>query len=191
MYGSTRRSETTTIPRSATTRRSTWGERYYTFSKPDAGLAALLPNRVRFFALDTTALDDTQMAWLERELRKSDADWQICFFHHPLYSSGRYGWQWWIRRTLEPVLAKYKVDAVFSGHEHLYERLVPQLGVQYFISGGGGDVRKGDLRPSKLTVRGFDADLHFMLIEIAGDDLYYQAISRSGVTVDSGQLTRR
>jgi hypothetical protein len=79
---------------------------------------------------------------------------------------------------------------VLSGHEHFYERLLPQHGIAYFVSGGAGSLRKGDIRPSALTARGFDTDYHFLMMEVSGDTLYFQAISRSGDTVDAGSITR-
>jgi hypothetical protein len=36
----------------------------------------------------------------------------------------------------------------------------------------------------------FDTDTHFMLMEISGDDLYFQTISRDGKTIDSGHVKR-
>ena len=60
--------------------------------------------------------------------------------------------------------------------------------MQYFTSGGGGALRVGDIRKSDLTAAGFDRDTHFMLIEIAGDTLHFQVISRTGRTVDAGRL---
>jgi hypothetical protein len=41
-----------------------------------------------------------------------------------------------------------------------------------------------------MTAKGFDSDYHFMIVEIAGDDLYFQAISRTGLTIDSGVVHR-
>jgi hypothetical protein len=37
----------------------------------------------------------------------------------------------------------------------------------------------------------FDRDRTFMLVEIVGDSLYFQTISRSGETIDSGQIARQ
>ena len=78
-----------------------------------------------------------------------------------------------------------------SGHEHLYERFLPQQGVHYFTSGAAGAVRVGDLKPTSRTAAGFDADLTFMLVEISGDTMHFQAISRLGAIVDSGSFERR
>ena len=83
------------------------------------------------------------------------------------------------------------MDVVFSGHDHVYERLKPQKGIYYFVLGNAGELRFHDLRPSPDTAKGFDTDRAFMLVEIAGDELYFQAISRSGETVDSGVLRKQ
>ncbi len=168
------------------------GERYYAF-RPSAGdPAAPAEGGVRFFALDTDYLDQPQLDWLEKELQSSTADWKIVFFHHPLYSSGKtHGSALESRAILEPLFVKYGVSAVFSGHDHDYERIKPQKGgIAYWVSGGGGSLRKGDVRDSALTARKFDTDYHFMIVEIAGEDLYFQAISRVGETVDSGVFHR-
>lgn len=166
------------------------GHRYYTFEVEEHGIKQLLDRRVRFFALDTNYTDREQLRWLENELSKSSADWNICFFHHPPYSSGRYG-SWWLRRALEPIFVNHHVDVVFSGHEHFYERLRPQNGVHYFISGGAGSVRRDDISEDGLLERGYDQDLHFMLVEISGDMFHFQSIDRLGKTIDHGSIERQ
>lgn len=166
------------------------GERYYVFSEGGAGQRA--GGGVRFLALDSDYLDKPQLDWLEAELKSSSPPWTISFFHHPLYSSGRtHGSALESRAVLEPLFVKYKVSAVFSGHDHVYERIKPQKGgIVYWVSGAGGRLRKGDLGATELTAKGFDADCSFMLVEISGDDLFYQAVSRIGETVDSGVVHR-
>jgi hypothetical protein len=159
------------------------GQTYYSFRKQN----------VRFFALESDYMDQKQLEWVESELRGSSEDWKICFFHHPLYSSGgRHGSNQALREVLEPLFMKYGVSVVFAGHEHFYERVKPQNGIQYFTNGGAAKLREGNIRArSPLTAVGFDDDRSFMLIEIAGDELYFQAISRLSKTVDSGSIRRR
>jgi hypothetical protein len=165
------------------------GRNYYNFER-DAG-PPLVNRTVEFIALDTVTLDEPQLGWLVKTLSSSRADWKVAYFHHPLYTSGRYSLSAaLLRRTLEPIFVRYGVDVALNGHEHFYERIVPQRGVQYFTSGGGGALRRGDIRRSDLTAAGFDQDTHFMLIEIAGDTLYFQTVSRTGQTVDSGHFDR-
>ena len=86
-----------------------------------------------------------------------------------------------LRDQLEPLFLKYGVDAVFAGHEHFYERIKPQKGIYYFISGGAAKLRDGDIGPrSELTAKGFDTGYHFMLIELGKDALVFPGDHRSG-----------
>jgi predicted phosphodiesterase len=157
------------------------GQQYYTFKK----------GNVRFFALDTNDMNPRQVAWLEKELQNSGSDWRICYFHHPLYSSaGFHGSSTELRGVLEPLFVKYGVQVVLAGHDHVYERVKPQKGIYYFTEGASGSLRPGDLKKTALTAAGYDQDRSFMLVEIAGDELYYQTISRTGRTVDSGMIRR-
>ena len=167
------------------------GRRYYTFRENERRLSGLTGAGVRFFVLDSRSFDPLQLDWLRQQLAESGTAWKICYFHHPLYTSGRYrAGARSLRLVLEPILVNGDVDVVLAGHEHLYERLLPQHGISYFISGGAGSLRKGDLRPSTVHAKGFDQDYHFMLMEVTGKELYFQAISRTGATVDAGVIAR-
>ena len=158
------------------------GSKYYSF-KPKNG--------VRFFALDSNYVDDKQLDWLGKELAASGSDWKIAFFHHPLYSSGEtHGSADVQRGLLEPLFLKHGVDVVITGHEHFYERIKPQKGITYFIVGSSAKLREGDLRKSALTASGNDSDYAFMLVEIDGEDMYFQAISDKAATLDSGHIRR-
>jgi len=160
------------------------GHLYYTFNpRPD----------VCFFMLETTYPTPEQFDWLEKELKASSSNWKIVVFHHPLYSSGdRHGSDLRLREVLEPFFEKYNVSVVLNGHDHFYERVKPQKGITYFIVGSGGMLRVGNIdRGTGITAKGFDTDQAFMAAEIIGDEMYFNAISRVGQTVDSGVLTRR
>jgi predicted MPP superfamily phosphohydrolase len=146
---------------------------------------------VRFFALDSNRVDADELAWLENALKTAREDWKICYFHHPLYSDGRtHGSEVEVRVLFEPLFVKYGVNVVFSGHDHIYERIKPQKGIVYFVSGAAGELRRGDVRPSAMTAASFDQDQSFMIVEVVGNDLAFQAISRTGKTVDSGVIHR-
>jgi len=155
------------------------GNRYYTFKRGD----------VQFLALDSNYLDPDQLQWLKTELKNSRAKWRICFFHHPLYSHAKYhGPDVDLRAQVEPLFAQFGVNVVLSGHEHVYERLKPIKGIHYIVLGNSGQLRPHDLKPSPETAKGFDADRTFMLVEIHGNELSFQTISRNGGTVDSGVI---
>jgi len=167
------------------------GERFYTFRGSAGGLAKLTEGGVRFFAIDSNYLDKSQLDWLSKELAASGSDWKICFFHHPLYSSGKtHGSALETRAVLEPMFVKEGVSVVFTGHDHFYERIKPQKGILHFVIGAGGSLRRGDIRRTDMTDKGFDTDYSFLIAEIDGDEMSYQAISRKGDTIDSGTFKR-
>jgi hypothetical protein len=158
------------------------GELYYTY----------VSKNVRFFALDSNKIDQKELAWLENELKNAREDWKICFFHHPLYSDGgTHGSAIDVRVVFEPLFVTYGVNVVFAGHDHFYERITPQKGIHHFVEGASGQLRKGDARPSAMNAKSFDRDMSFMLVEIGGNQLSFQVISRTGETVDSGTIQRQ
>jgi predicted phosphodiesterase len=157
------------------------GERYYAFRK----------DKVAFFALDSNYMDPPQLSWLDQNLKNSAGTWKICFFHHPLYNDGKHhGSDADLRTQLLPIFKQNGVNAVFSGHEHVYERIKPENNIYYFVLGNSGKLMTNDFRSNGDRVKGFDTDQSFMLVEIAGDVLYFQTISRQGETIDFGQLPR-
>ena len=159
------------------------GEEYYKIKKGD----------VTFYALNSNYMDKNQLNWIHTEMGTDTAKWKIVFMHHPPYSSGgKHGSSTDLRNTVEPLFVQHGVNAVFTGHEHFYERIMPQKGIYYFITGAGGKLRSGDVQErSPLTAKAFDKDLSFMLVEINKDLMHFQVISRTGATVDSAALVRQ
>jgi hypothetical protein len=158
------------------------GQRYYSYATKN----------VRFFALDSNQVDAKELAWLENALKSATENWKICYFHHPLYSDGgTHGSAVDVRVLFEPLFLTYGVNVVFAGHDHIYERITPQKGIYHFVEGAGGQLRKGDTHRSAMTAQAFDQDQSFMLVEIDGDVLSFQAISRAGASVDSGTIQRQ
>ena len=158
------------------------GERYYTFRK----------GAIQFFVLDSNYMDPKQLDWLRQNLDHSDAKWKICYFHHPLYNVGKsHGPDTDLREQVAPLFKQYGVNVVFSGHEHVYERLKPEDNIYYFVAGNSAKLMGNDFRKSGQLQVGYDSDRGFMLVEVDGDHLYFQTISRTGKTVDSGDLTRQ
>ena len=157
------------------------GEQYYRFSKGD----------VEFFALDSNYMDPTQLKWLGDSLQASKAKWKIAYFHHPLYNPGKHhGPDLDLRAQLLPLFQKFGVNVVFSGHEHVYERIQPIDNIYYFVLGNSAKLMKHDFKSADDMAKDFDADQAFMIVEIAGDQLYFQTISRTGETVDAGSFSR-
>jgi hypothetical protein len=159
------------------------GRRYYSFKKGD----------VEFFALDSNYMDPKQLSWIDSQLKSSTAKWKICFFHHPMFTAATFhGPDLDLRKQLMPLFTQDGVNLVLSGHEHVYERIKPQSGIYFFVLGNSGELRYHNIRPNNdVDQVGFDTDRDFMMMEIAGDQLYFQTVSRTGATIDSGELDRQ
>ena len=158
------------------------GQLYYTYATKN----------VRFFALDSSKVDQKELVWFEAALKSSQEDWKICYFHHPLYSDGgTHGSAIDVRVVFEPLFVTYGVNVVFAGHDHIYERITPQKGIYHFVEGSSGQLRKGDAKRSAMNAKSFDQDMTFMLVEVAGNEMSFQAIARTGTTVDSGTIQRQ
>lgn len=164
------------------------GRSYYSFAKSVQGKAL-----VEFFAIDSTNFDRDQLQWLETALASSKAHWKIAYFHHPIYSSGKtHGSNGKLRTQIEPLFVKYGIAVAFSGHDHVYERIKPQQGVQYFVCGIGGKLRSGNLdKRSSLTAFGNDEVNGFMFVEITPERMTFQAVDSAGRVFDSGEIAPR
>ncbi len=160
------------------------GKTYYSLKAP--------AQSVKFVAIESDYPTPKQVEWLRGELAGGE-DWIIPYFHHPLYSSGKqHGSNKDLQDALEPLFLESNVTVVFAGHDHFYERIKPQKGITHFVVGSSGALRPGNIdRKSGLTAVGFEADLAFLAVEIDGDQMFFNAITRTGKVVDSGVIERR
>jgi hypothetical protein len=154
---------------------------YYTFDRGNARFAVLNSNH---------ASDPAQIKWLDTVFTDAGDRWRVCYFHHPLYSSGQHASESRevIRPALEPALIRNRVNVVFSGHEHEYERVAPQHGIYYFVSGGGGR-NLYNVHPQEFDQVAV-SEHHFMVAEIAGDRLFFEAITPAQKVLDCGVVYR-
>ncbi|MEO7097665.1 MAG: metallophosphoesterase [Polyangiales bacterium] len=139
--------------------------------------------QVHFASLDTEADYDEQIAWLDRDLASSNKPWKIVYLHRPPFSSGEHGSDTGLRTKLAPVLKSRHVQLVLAGHDHDYERMIPQDGTAFVVTGGGG---KGT-RPvgvSDFTAYSTDT-IHFVYAEVTSTELTLHAIDASGKEFDS------
>lgn len=142
-----------------------------------------------FIALDSTHSDDLeQRAWLEQTLAASAAPWKIVYFHHPPYNSGIFGNNALIQRDFVPILEKYRVDVVFTGHAHSYERTFPINQITYFVTGGGGG---GLTQAGKSDFTAYsDSVYHLLLVEMTAGTLTVKALDRNGNSFDSVTISK-
>lgn len=139
--------------------------------------------------------DRAQVEWLDRSLGLSRARWKVVTMHHPPHSPiarrGILGFgEGRIREVrldnqIGPILRKHKVDAIFAGHNHFYARMLPQEGIRYFVSGGGGRGIYG-FYPAPGYVAAGGAFLHFIYVRLTPSRFEYYAIDSRGRSRDAG-----
>jgi acid phosphatase type 7 len=154
------------------------GEKWYSF---DWG-------RVHFVALDTEADYAKQARWLDADLAASALPWKVVYLHKPPYSSGTHGSDTSLRTALAPVLQRHGVQLVLAGHDHNYERMIPQEGITYVVTGGGGVGTRGVGR-SSFTAFSVEV-IHFVYAEVTVDEMTLHAIDGMGVEFDSVTIRR-
>ena len=138
---------------------------------------------VEFFALDssTATIDRRQAAWLAAALAASSARWKIVFMHVPAFSAGRHGPSPALQDALVPLLDRYDVAMVITGHDHDYQRSVPIRGTVHVVSGGGCCPRP--VGTASYTARSATG-LHFVAVEVTDDGLALEAIAPDGRVLD-------
>jgi hypothetical protein len=160
-------------------------ERYYAFTYATARFLVLDSNAYSFALTDQTA-------WIERELISARQDPSIhhvfVVMHHPPYSVSLHGGARELRERWTPLFEKYQVSAVFSGHDHVYER-AEAGGVRYFVSGGGGAPlypRRPHPNPVDAeAVKHFERVLHYLRVNVNADRIEVTAIRADGTVVET------
>jgi 3',5'-cyclic AMP phosphodiesterase CpdA len=148
---------------------------YYSFTR----------GSVSFFALDTNDIDKAQLRWLDGALAKAKTPWKVVYGHHPIYSSGHYGTDPKLVRTLVPIMKKYGVQLYLNGHEHDYERTKLLDGLVYITCGGGANVRP--VGTSEFTA--YSASVrHFLAVENTEKSLQVKAVDTNGKVMDEVTL---
>ncbi|KAJ1402710.1 Purple acid phosphatase-like, N-terminal [Sesbania bispinosa] len=98
-----------------------------------------------------------QYDWLKAELPKVDrtkTPWLIVLLHSPWYNSYNYHYMEGesMRVMFEPWFVKYKVDVVFAGHVHAYERTERISNIAYNITNGRCGPVKDQSAPVYITI---------------------------------------
>ncbi len=152
-------------------------ERYYDF---------VLDN-VHFFALDSDpnepdgiASNSVQALWLRDGLARSQATFNVVYFHHAPYASGG------STSIMRWPFKEWGADAVLAGHQHQYERL--DVGdLPYFVNGLGG----AEITPFGSPIAGslvrYNANFGAMRLVTSSTTLRFEflSIAGGGTLVDS------
>jgi predicted phosphodiesterase len=166
-------------------------ERYYAFSWGNS----------RLIVLDTTEPSFSlaeQTLWLEEQLAAAAASAEVSHIfvtmHHPLYSTATHGPLAGARLAWAPLLERYRVDLVFAGHDHVYERLT-HGGLRYITTGGGGAPlyfqRREPAAEDGAASLVFDRSYHYARVHVAGDFVEVAVVALDGRLIDGFTLGAR
>ena len=153
---------------------------------------------VHFYMLDSDPLepdgrtpDSVQGNWFIEKVASSSKPWNLVFMHHPPYSSdAKHGSD----QVMQWPFTDLGIDAVLTGHAHLYERLEYD-GIPYFINGLGGRWKKIDplhdfdtsLAGSKIR---YNLDYGAQLVSADESCINFTFFNRSGILIDSYTLRK-
>lgn len=157
---------------------SSGNERYYDF----------VQGPVHFFVVDSddhepdgNEVNSVQADWLQTQVAASTTPWQIVIFHHPPYSSSLHG----SNTVMQWPFADWGVDAVMSGHDHTYERLIVN-DLLYFVNGLGGRSIYGFGMPVPGSQVRYNGDFGAMLVD--ADDAFisysFYSVANGGTLID-------
>ena len=143
------------------------------------------------------AVKASQMSWLDTALANSTAQWKIVFLHHSIFSSaykngghGREQKVLRLRKVLHEKFVHHKVNVVFGGHDHVFEKTKVQVSpvtnhkITYMTSGAGSKLRKGDLdKKNGFHQFGEDRKYSFLVVRLSATQMEIDVIDKDGKDV--------
>lgn len=148
-------------------------------------------DNIHFVSLNTNldySVGSTMYAWLENDLASTNKKWVVVFFHQPPYSSSNvHGSTVDMQTTIVPIFETYDVDLVLNGHDHDYERFDKINGVQYIVTGGGGNSLY-ELGTELEQSAYFLSENHFVGLTVTPDSIAIEAIDEDGFVFDAVTL---
>lgn len=133
---------------------------------------------------------EKQLAWLEKALAQSKADFKIVAGHHPVYAytSKEEEERRDMQKYIKPLLDKYEVDLYIGGHIHSHQHIVkPGSKTNYVVLSSGSLSRKvkpieGTQFCSPRTGFGFASIkggvMTIFLLDKDGNELYSFSINK-------------
>ncbi|MFO7660143.1 MAG: metallophosphoesterase [Candidatus Cloacimonadaceae bacterium] len=124
-----------------------------------------------------------QYNWLVQNLEANIDKTVVIVMHHPIYSSGPHGDEKGFNLLFPALFKRYSVAAVFSGHDHLYERSVRDE-IAYVVFGGGGYKLYDSVSLNNYAV--VTKKTHgFLIFEAENDVMNVTAYDLEGEVIDS------
>lgn len=163
---------------------------------------------VRIIVLNSNELLEEQSSYVEKQLKESQAKWNIITCHHSVFSPAKGRDFQFAREHWKPIFDKYGVDLVLNGHDHTYARgHVPErssetdsngsVGTIYVTSVSGPKQYSLDSEQMKTyEEQGYQLDnaaeqtQFFQVITIEDNKLTYVAYTTLGDEYDRAEITK-
>ena len=149
-----------------------------------------------FVALDYRHPYNAQMIeWFKKDMADSKAKWKFVIMHQPSYNFGGHC-SFWGKEIWPELFRKYKVDIVFAGHSHNYERFYPtrpisqpnSFPVTYITTGGAGATLYPVVQnPFIAFAKSIN---HYVLVDVEKDKLSIKMILPDGAILDEVSWTK-
>jgi alkaline phosphatase len=169
------------------------GKGYYSYDVGGWHIISL--NSELYFENVDQAKIQAQEDWLRNDLQQHRALCSLAYFHRPRFSSGVYG----ATRELTNLwnaLFNAGVDLVLNGHEHAYERFLPQTpdsmadsvrGIEQIISGTGGGELRGFRHPlARNSVAQIQGQFGVLKVTLGDGEYRHAFLDTEGRVWDSG-----
>lgn len=153
---------------------------------------------VRFIVLNSdimmrdSVLAHKQTMWVEGLLGNNPCKWTVMAFHHPVFSTSARRDNKIVRESFKPLIDRYGVDLVLTGHDHTYARgmIMPDgeeknynnAGTVYVVSVSGSKQYKQDAE--QWWEVGMTYTQTWQVISVDDNELTYRAYDASGALVD-------
>lgn len=151
---------------------------------------------VRFISLNSQEIEinerllAVQREWLEKVLRENKSRWTIVTFHHPVLSTKKNRDNKFIREHIKPLLDKYKVDLVLTGHDHTYARgRDGNQGPVYVVSVSGPKMYEVDPAPWMAATGSHEQ--FYQVIHVDDKSIRYNSYTVDGHLHDAFELTKQ
>ena len=151
---------------------------------------------IHFISLDYRRENETGMIkWFKNDLKNCNTKWKIVYLHRPSYNVGGHRSHWGAP-LWQKLFREYKIDIVFAGHSHLYERFYPMRPaadnnawpVTYITTGGAGAELYNAVDNDYLAVS--KSANHYLVGSVSGDTLKFTAKLLDGNTLDHFEIVK-
>lgn len=151
---------------------------------------------VRFISLNSQEIEinerllHLQRNWLEKVLQENKARWTVVTFHHPVLSTKKNRDNKFVREHIKPLLDRYNVDLVLTGHDHTYARgRDGNQGPVYVVSVSGPKMYEVDAAPWMHTTGSHQQ--FYQVIRVEDNTIHYNAYTVDGQLHDAFKLRKQ